>query len=125
MVKTREACELLRELPEMKLGHVLQEIGGILPGHRFASVRVGVEMAMIDAAAKSVGVPMWKLFGGASNTITTNITIRGERGVVSREEAVMRVEKRCFLRNRSVEQELLQMLEHMYCPLILFYLEKR
>ncbi|CAF2057584.1 unnamed protein product [Brassica oleracea var. botrytis] len=76
MVKTREACELLRELPEMKLGHVLQEIGGILPGHRFASVRVGVEMAMIDAAAKSVGVPMWKLFGGASNTITTNITIR-------------------------------------------------
>ena len=39
-------------------------------------VRVGVEMAMIDAAAKSVGVPMWKLFGGASNTITTNITIR-------------------------------------------------
>ncbi|KAL0662311.1 hypothetical protein Bca4012_099148 [Brassica carinata] len=39
MVKTREACELLRELPEMKLGHVLQEIGGILPGHRFASVK--------------------------------------------------------------------------------------
>ncbi|XP_009145910.1 L-Ala-D/L-amino acid epimerase [Brassica rapa] len=75
MVKSREACELLRELPEMKLGHVLEEIGGILPGHRFASVRAGVEMAMIDAAAKSVGVPLWKLFGGASNTITTDITI--------------------------------------------------
>ncbi|WZZ82357.1 hypothetical protein YC2023_102929 [Brassica napus] len=53
MVKAREACELLRELLEMKLGHVLQEIGGILPGHRFASVRAGVEMTMIDAAAKS------------------------------------------------------------------------
>ena len=39
MVKAREACELLRELSEMKLGHVLQEIGGILPGHRFASVK--------------------------------------------------------------------------------------
>ncbi|KAH0926993.1 hypothetical protein HID58_019249, partial [Brassica napus] len=75
MVKSREACELLKELPEMKLGHVLEEIGGILPGHRFASVRAGVEMAMIDAAAKSVGVPLWKLFGGASNTITTDITI--------------------------------------------------
>ncbi|KAG2266766.1 hypothetical protein Bca52824_073845 [Brassica carinata] len=62
MVKAREAFELLRELPEMKLGHVLQEIGGILPGHRFASVRAGVEMAMIDAVAKSVGVPLWKLF---------------------------------------------------------------
>ncbi|KAG5398370.1 hypothetical protein IGI04_020184 [Brassica rapa subsp. trilocularis] len=75
MAKAREACELLRELPEMKLGHVLEEIGGILPGHRFASVRAGVEMAMIDAAAKSVGVPLWKLFGGASNSITTDITI--------------------------------------------------
>ncbi|CAG7877216.1 unnamed protein product [Brassica rapa] len=75
MAKAREACELLRELPEMKLGHILEEIGGILPGHRFASVRAGVEMAMIDAAAKSVGVPLWKLFGGASNSITTDITI--------------------------------------------------
>lgn len=39
-------------------------------------VRAGMEMAMIDAAAKSVGVPLWKLFGGASNTITTDITVR-------------------------------------------------
>lgn len=38
-------------------------------------VRAGVEMAMIDAAAKSVGVPLWKLFGGASNSITTDITV--------------------------------------------------
>ncbi|XP_010506663.1 PREDICTED: L-Ala-D/L-amino acid epimerase-like [Camelina sativa] len=75
MVKAREACEFLRELPEMTLGGVLHEIGRLLPGHRFASVRGGVEMAMIDAAAKSVGVPLWKLFGGASSTITTDITI--------------------------------------------------
>ncbi|EOA30704.1 hypothetical protein CARUB_v10013841mg [Capsella rubella] len=75
MVKAREACEFLRELPEMKLGSVLHEIGRLLPGHRFASVRAGMEMAMIDAAAKSVGVPLWKLFGGASSTITTDITI--------------------------------------------------
>ncbi|KAK8558193.1 hypothetical protein V6N13_073866 [Hibiscus sabdariffa] len=38
-------------------------------------VRAGVEMALIDAAAKSIGVPLWRLFGGASNTITTDITI--------------------------------------------------
>ncbi|XP_006406627.2 L-Ala-D/L-amino acid epimerase isoform X1 [Eutrema salsugineum] len=75
MVKAREACEFLRELPEMKLGNVLQEIGGFLPGHQFASVRAGMEMAMIDAAAKRVGMPLWKLFGGASSTITTDITI--------------------------------------------------
>ena len=28
-------------------------------------VRAGVEMAMIDAAAKSVGVPLWKLFSSS------------------------------------------------------------
>ncbi|CAH8321498.1 unnamed protein product [Eruca vesicaria subsp. sativa] len=43
MAKAREACELLKELPEMKLGHVLEEIGGILPGHRFAS---GLELLL-------------------------------------------------------------------------------
>ncbi|XP_010465915.1 PREDICTED: L-Ala-D/L-amino acid epimerase-like [Camelina sativa] len=75
MVKAREACEFLRELPEMRLGGVLLEIGRLLPGHQFASVRGGVEMAVIDAAAKSVGVPLWKLFGGASSSITTDITI--------------------------------------------------
>uniref|UniRef100_A0A1J3FNM3 Dipeptide epimerase n=1 Tax=Noccaea caerulescens TaxID=107243 RepID=A0A1J3FNM3_NOCCA len=75
MVKAREAGEFLRELPEMKVGDVLQEMGEFLPGHQFASVRAGMEMAMIDAAAKSVGMPLWKLFGGASNTITTDITI--------------------------------------------------
>ncbi|KAG7577709.1 Enolase C-terminal domain-like [Arabidopsis thaliana x Arabidopsis arenosa] len=83
MVKARETCEFLRELPDMKLGNVLQEIGRFLPGHQFASVRAGMEMAMIDAAAKSVGMPLWKLFGGASSTITTDITIP----IVSPEEA--------------------------------------
>ncbi|KAL1221629.1 L-Ala-D/L-amino acid epimerase [Cardamine amara subsp. amara] len=83
MVKAREACEFLRELPEMKLSDVLHEIGRFLPGHEFASVRAGMEMAMIDAAAKSIGMPLWKLFGGASTTITTDITIP----IVSPEEA--------------------------------------
>ncbi|KAH7528709.1 hypothetical protein FEM48_Zijuj05G0101100 [Ziziphus jujuba var. spinosa] len=75
MVKASEACEFLRRSPEMTLGSVLGEIGGILPGHEFASVRAGVEMALIDAVANSIGVPLWRLFGGASNTITTDITI--------------------------------------------------
>lgn len=30
---------------------------------------------MIDASAKSVGMSLWKLFGGASSTITTDITV--------------------------------------------------
>lgn len=38
MVKARETCEFLRELPDMKLGNALKEIGRFLPGHQFASV---------------------------------------------------------------------------------------
>lgn len=32
-------------------------------------------MALIDAVANSIRVPLWRLFGGVSNTITTDITI--------------------------------------------------
>lgn len=39
-------------------------------------VRAGVEMALIDAVANSIRVPLWRLFGGASNTITTDITVK-------------------------------------------------
>ncbi|KAL3748835.1 hypothetical protein ACJRO7_009989 [Eucalyptus globulus] len=50
--KAREACQALRRSPAM-----------------------GVEMALIDAVANSIGAPLWKLSGGASNTLTTDITI--------------------------------------------------
>lgn len=33
-------------------------------------------MALIDAVANSIGVPLWRLFGGTSNTITTDITVQ-------------------------------------------------
>ncbi|KAK8530904.1 hypothetical protein V6N12_013402 [Hibiscus sabdariffa] len=83
MAKAKEACEMLRSCSFMTLGALLGEICDLLPGHQFASeglmcfirlllqlkVRAGVEMALIDAAAKSIGVPLWRLFGGASNTI--------------------------------------------------------
>lgn len=39
-------------------------------------VRAGVEMALIDAVANSVGIPLWRLFGGFSNEITTDITVQ-------------------------------------------------
>ncbi|KAJ8430621.1 hypothetical protein Cgig2_021583 [Carnegiea gigantea] len=75
LTKAAEACSFLKRSPPMNLGSALGEIGRILPGHEFASVRAGVEMAVIDAVANSIGVPLWRLFGGASNTITTDITI--------------------------------------------------
>lgn len=39
-------------------------------------VRAGVEMAILDALAHSVGMPLWWLFGGQGNTIVTDITVR-------------------------------------------------
>ncbi|KAJ0105018.1 hypothetical protein Patl1_19171 [Pistacia atlantica] len=38
-------------------------------------VRAAVEMALIDAVANSISMPLWRLFGGATNNITTDITI--------------------------------------------------
>lgn len=75
LAKVAEACGYLKNTPPMTLGSVLREVGGILPGHQFASVRAGVEMALIDAVANSIGIPLCRLFGGVSNTITTDITI--------------------------------------------------
>ncbi|KDP35185.1 hypothetical protein JCGZ_10719 [Jatropha curcas] len=75
MAKAEEACAFLRSSSPMTLGSLLQKIGGILPGHDFASVRAGIEMALIDAAANSTSIPLWRLFGGVSDSITTDITI--------------------------------------------------
>ncbi|GAB2217574.1 hypothetical protein Drorol1_Dr00000773 [Drosera rotundifolia] len=70
-----EVCMLMGSWEEMRLGDVLREIGAVFQGHEFASVRAGMEMAIIDAAAQSSCIPLWRLFGGVSNTITTDITI--------------------------------------------------
>ncbi|KAG2667493.1 hypothetical protein I3760_15G117500 [Carya illinoinensis] len=91
MSKAAEACEFLKLSPAMTMGSVLAEIGGILSGYEYASVRAGVEMAMIDAVATSIGVPLWRLFGGVSNTITTDITIP----IVSPAEAAELAAKYC------------------------------
>lgn len=32
-------------------------------------------MALIDAVAYSIGVPLWGVFGGVSSTITTDMTV--------------------------------------------------
>ncbi|XP_068642389.1 L-Ala-D/L-amino acid epimerase isoform X2 [Aristolochia californica] len=73
--KANEASEMLVRAPSMTLKSALLEIGAFLPGHQFASVRAGVEMALIDAAASSIRIPLWRLFGGVLNSITTDITI--------------------------------------------------
>ncbi|XP_074376991.1 L-Ala-D/L-amino acid epimerase-like [Apium graveolens] len=54
MTKVADICEFLRNTPTMTLGLLLGEIGRILPGHAYASVREGVEMALIDAVSYSI-----------------------------------------------------------------------
>lgn len=39
-------------------------------------VRAGVEMALIDAAANSIGIPLWRIFDAVSNSISTDITVK-------------------------------------------------
>ncbi|KAJ4818198.1 D-Ala-D/L-Ala epimerase [Rhynchospora pubera] len=77
------ACDYLVKSPPVNLGTALAEVDRLLPGHEFASVRAGMEMALIDAVANSIRIPLWRLFGGSSNTITTDITIP----IVSAKEA--------------------------------------
>ncbi|KAI5424238.1 hypothetical protein KIW84_030442 [Lathyrus oleraceus] len=54
MVKASEAYDFLLKCPALTLGSMLGKIGDILPGHQFASVRAGVEMAVIDAVTNSI-----------------------------------------------------------------------
>ncbi|CAN1189060.1 L-Ala-D/L-amino acid epimerase [Linum perenne] len=75
LVKAGQACEVLKNSQPMTLASAVHKIGGLLPGHDFASVRSGVEMALIDAVATSIDLPLWRLFGGVSDTLTTDITI--------------------------------------------------
>ncbi|XP_014660513.1 CASP-like protein 4A1 [Setaria italica] len=60
-----------RSRPAASLGALLDEVTGVLHGHAFASVRnphlpspgsqatAGVEMALIDAVANSIHIPLW------------------------------------------------------------------
>ncbi|KAL7099100.1 hypothetical protein ACP275_09G060900 [Erythranthe tilingii] len=75
LAKAADACLFLKHSSGKTLGLLLNQINGLLPGHSFASVRAGIEMALIDAVANSIGIPLWRLAGGVSNEITTDITI--------------------------------------------------
>ncbi|KAL8124111.1 hypothetical protein AgCh_011932 [Apium graveolens] len=65
MAKVADICEFLRNTPAMTLGLLLGEIVSIV----LLKVRARVEMALIDAVSYIIGMPLWKVFGGVSNTI--------------------------------------------------------
>jgi L-alanine-DL-glutamate epimerase-like enolase superfamily enzyme len=41
----------------------------------FASVRAGLEMAILDARTRQAGMPLFHFFGGADDTLVTDITV--------------------------------------------------
>ncbi|GJP46182.1 hypothetical protein CLOM_g5499 [Closterium sp. NIES-68] len=47
----------------------------VLPGHGLASARAGVEMAVLDALAVALAVPLWRLFSPSCRPLSTDITI--------------------------------------------------
>ncbi len=52
---------------------IAAELGERIP--HLASVRAGIEMAMVDALARSFGVPLFRFFGGYHDSVVTDITI--------------------------------------------------
>ncbi|KAG6555413.1 hypothetical protein Mapa_002640 [Marchantia paleacea] len=73
--KAEEACKYLKEQKGINLKKLLEALSEICPGHEFSSVRAGVQMAVVDAVAHSLQLPLWKYFGGNGKSITTDITI--------------------------------------------------
>ncbi|XP_002528080.2 L-Ala-D/L-amino acid epimerase [Ricinus communis] len=128
LAKAMEACEFLSCSSPMVLSLVLSEIGGILPGPELASVRAGVEMALIDAVANSIDVPLWRLFGGVANTLTTGVTLPTvfpaeaySQGASKYCQSGFRTFKLKIGKNTSAEIKALQAIQaaHPLCSLIL------
>ncbi|HEY0946194.1 MAG TPA: dipeptide epimerase [Opitutaceae bacterium] len=46
-----------------------------LAGHASGSAQCAFEVALLDAWTRSVGVPLWRFFGGASSRLETDMTV--------------------------------------------------
>ncbi|XP_022938632.1 L-Ala-D/L-amino acid epimerase-like [Cucurbita moschata] len=75
LAKAEQVCSYLRHTPPATLNSMFDDITGLLSPREFAPIRAGVEMALIDAVANSIRVPLWRLFGGVTSTLTTAITV--------------------------------------------------
>ncbi|KAK8569169.1 hypothetical protein V6N12_007701 [Hibiscus sabdariffa] len=56
--KVGKACEFLSHGPPVTLNLVLHQISEMFPATQFAPVRAGLEMALIDAVANGIDVPL-------------------------------------------------------------------
>lgn len=69
------ACAHLMKCPPATCGQILKELHNLLPRGSSSAVRAGIEMAIFDAVSQSIGLPLWRFFGGCASTIVTDITI--------------------------------------------------
>ncbi|CAI5515350.1 unnamed protein product [Closterium sp. Naga37s-1] len=75
-----EACARARDWvvaqPPMRWHELLLRLEQrVLPGHGLASARAGVEMAVLDALASALALPLWRLFSPSCRPLSTDITI--------------------------------------------------
>ncbi|KAL8124032.1 hypothetical protein AgCh_011877 [Apium graveolens] len=121
MAKVADICEFLRNTPAMTLGLLLEEIGRILPGHAYTSVRAGVEMALIDAVSYSIGMPLWKVFSGVSNTIPFVSSLEAAQLASHHSKKGFKTLKLKVGKNLNGDIEVLQAIRaaHPYCLFIL------
>lgn len=68
-----EASEWLSGRDATAWRGIAAELGDRIP--RFAAVRAGIEMAVLDALTRSLAVPLRVVFGGVSSSVVTDITI--------------------------------------------------
>lgn len=76
----QQALDVLNELADVLTGQnagewrrIARELAINMP--ELGSVRAGIEMALLDALTRSWGTPLFQFFGGAGNSVVTDITI--------------------------------------------------
>ena len=73
LTAVRDAGEWLPGRDASAWRSLAAELGERIP--QFAAVRAGIEMAVLDALTRALGVPLYVVFGGAGSSVVTDITI--------------------------------------------------
>lgn len=108
----REAAERLPGQDAARPLPLARRLEEELSGH--PSVRAGVEMAVLDARARQLRTPLWACFGGASDRVTTDVTVTilppGKAAAAARRLARQGIRTIKIKVGREPEEDLLRVL---------------
>jgi L-alanine-DL-glutamate epimerase-like enolase superfamily enzyme len=87
------AAEAARGVVEGEDARAWRRIAAALRGAapRSGAARCAIETAVLDALARSAGMPLWAFFGGAERALVTDVTIPTGSVQAARDEAAERV----------------------------------